>query len=161
MSEDVDDPVTTLFSAFDAVQTSLRDIQAFWEHHVGFLSLLVNRQTNFPVPGEEAKATFELWTRCQTALLQSSSSISESADAMSVEPVATPLTRYPTRRITHPIPVTPNEVLATVITPSGNLNKNAEKLPKMNFYYNQTSDGESASDLLVDSQLILIGIIAS
>jgi len=103
MSEDVDDPVTTLFSAFDAVQSSLRDIQAFWEHHVGFLSLLVNRQTNFPAPGEEAKATFELWTRCQTALLQSSSSISESADAMSVEPVATPLTRYPTRRITHPI----------------------------------------------------------
>jgi len=104
MSEDVDDPVTTLFSAFDAVQSSLRDIQAFWEHHVGFLSLLVNRQTNFPAPGEEAKATFELWTRCQTALLQSSSSISESADAMSVEPVATPLTRHPTRRITHPIP---------------------------------------------------------
>jgi len=101
MSEEVEDPVTTLFSAFDAVQSSLRDIQAFWDHHVSFLS---NQQTNFPAPGEEARVTFEFWTRCQTALLQSSSSILESADAMSVEPVATPLTRYPTRRLTHPIP---------------------------------------------------------
>jgi len=98
-------PVTALYAALEDVQSSLRDLLAFWDNHATFLTLVVNRQSNFPAPGEETKATVELWVRYQAALLQASSSISQSADAMSVDPSIAPLNGKPmaTRRHTHPL----------------------------------------------------------
>ena len=56
--------------------------------------------------------------------------------------------------------LTSNEVLAMTLTPSGNSNENAKKLQNMNFNDDQISEGESTSDLLVESQSILIYITA-
>ncbi|KDR78082.1 hypothetical protein GALMADRAFT_1300736 [Galerina marginata CBS 339.88] len=96
--------VIALFAALEDIESSLRDLLAFWDNHATFLTLVVNRQSNFPSPGDETKATVELWVRYQAAILQTSSSISQSADAMSVDPSITPLNRnaMTTRRHTHP-----------------------------------------------------------
>ncbi|KAF9555961.1 hypothetical protein CPC08DRAFT_765553 [Agrocybe pediades] len=97
-----DSAVTVLFKAVEDVQTSLRNILAFWDNHAAFLTLVVNRQTNFPSPGQETKATVEMWTRYQTALLQCSGSIAQTADAMSVDPSVVVLNGKPHRRQTYP-----------------------------------------------------------
>ncbi|KAF8957217.1 hypothetical protein BDZ97DRAFT_1847806 [Flammula alnicola] len=94
------------------------DIFVFWDGHVSFLTLVVNRQTNCPTPGEETKATVEVWTKYQRALLQSSSSISESVDEMTTEPTvptdstSPKLRREPTRLDTMPNPKTPYQDLS-------------------------------------------------
>jgi hypothetical protein len=80
-------PGTVLYDALDSIQSALKDVLTFWETHVAFLKLLVNRQSNFPLPGDETKVTVELWTAYQNAILRSSSSISESIDALDVDPV--------------------------------------------------------------------------
>lgn len=85
-------PVLALYDALDGIQSSLNDIFSFWEAHVSFLKLLVNRQSNFPLPGDETKVTVELWISYQNAILRSSSSISESVDALDVTPVV-PITQ--------------------------------------------------------------------
>jgi len=85
-------PVFALYDALDGVQSSLNDVFSFWEAHVSFLKLLVNRQSNFPLPGDETKVTVELWISYQNAILRSSSSISESVDALDVNPVV-PITQ--------------------------------------------------------------------
>ncbi|CAA7263973.1 unnamed protein product [Cyclocybe aegerita] len=87
LSSRAQDPVGAFYNSLEDVHSSLQDILGFWDHHVSYLVLLVNRQTNFPTPGEETKAVVKLWVSYQAALLQASSSISESADAMSVDPV--------------------------------------------------------------------------
>lgn len=94
--------VTTLFSALDDVKSSLRDILAFWDNHTTFLTLVVNRQSNFPSPGDETKSTVEIWIRYQAALLQASSSISQSADAMTVDPSVVVMNGKARRRQTYP-----------------------------------------------------------
>ncbi|KAF8890824.1 hypothetical protein CPB84DRAFT_1784617 [Gymnopilus junonius] len=94
--------VGTLFSVLEDLQSSLRDLHAFWDNHTSFLTLVVNRQTNFPSPGEETKATVELWVRYQAAILQASSSISQSADAMSVDPSIVSMNGKNRRRHTFP-----------------------------------------------------------
>jgi hypothetical protein len=82
--ESEDDGVNVLYAALEGIQTCLQDIRAFWEYHVGFLALLVNRQTNYPSPGPEAKAAFELWTEYRLSLVKCSNSILESSDALSM-----------------------------------------------------------------------------
>ena len=80
-------PLFALYEALDGIQSSLDDVLSFWGTHVAFLKLLVNRQSNFPLPGDETKVTVELWIAYQSAILRSSSSISESLDALDVYPV--------------------------------------------------------------------------
>lgn len=80
-------PLFTLYDALDSIQSSLDDVLSFWDTHVAFLKLLVNRQSNFPLPGDETKVTVELWVSYQNAILRSSSSISESVAALDVHPV--------------------------------------------------------------------------
>lgn len=75
-----------LYDALDGIQSSLDDVLSFWDTHVAFLKLLVNRQSNFPLPGDETKVTVELWVSYQNAILRSSSSISESINALDVYP---------------------------------------------------------------------------
>jgi len=78
--------VFALYDALDGIQSSLDDVLSFWDTHVAFLKLLVNRQSNFPLPGDETKVTVELWVSYQNAILRSSSSISESINALDVYP---------------------------------------------------------------------------
>ncbi|KAH9476581.1 hypothetical protein JR316_0010493 [Psilocybe cubensis] len=94
--------VTTLFSALEDVRSSLWDILAFWENHAAFLTLIVNRQSNFPSPGDETKATVEIWIKYQAALLQASSSIAQSADAMTIDPAIVQTNGKTRRRNTYP-----------------------------------------------------------
>jgi hypothetical protein len=91
-------PVFALYDALDGIHSSLNDILSFWETHVAFLKLLVNRQSNFPLPGDETKVTVELWIAYQNATLRSSSSISESVDALDVYPVIPIVPRKTWRR---------------------------------------------------------------
>lgn len=90
-------PVFALYDALEGIQSSLNDVLSFWETHVAFLKLLVNRQSNFPLPGNETKVTVELWVMYQNAILRSSSSISESVNALDVAPVI-PIAARRTRR---------------------------------------------------------------
>ncbi|KAF8153790.1 hypothetical protein B0H34DRAFT_799742 [Crassisporium funariophilum] len=80
------DPVSSLYTTLADIQVCLADILAFWQDHVTNLALVAHKQSNFPSTGDETKATVELWKRYQSSLMQSRSSISESADAMVVDP---------------------------------------------------------------------------
>ena len=82
ISEAETDAVSLLHTALMGVQSTFRDMQGFWEQHIVFLSLLLQGQTDLP-SGEESRM---LWTKYQADLLHSSSSIAESADALSINP---------------------------------------------------------------------------
>ena len=82
-----------LYSSIGGVQECLRDIVAFWDYHIASLVLLIKGETNYPSPGDEAKAIFQLWMDYQVALLQSSNSISASADALTITPRGSPIGR--------------------------------------------------------------------
>lgn len=78
----------------------------FWDSHVSFLTLVLNRQTNYPNPGEETKDAVNLWTEYQRILLKANSSISQAIETMSQEPAITIIMnrhrQMPWRRHTYP-----------------------------------------------------------
>ena len=82
-----------LYSSVGGVQECLRDIVAFWDHHIASLVLLIKEETNYPSPGDESRTAFQLWTHYQVTLLQSSNSISASADALTITPHGSPIGR--------------------------------------------------------------------
>lgn len=76
----------TLATALAGIQSSLKQLKAFWDSHAAFLGLLLTRQTNYPSPGGDAKTVLDLWTSYQKVLLRSSSSLLESIQELSTDP---------------------------------------------------------------------------
>ncbi|KAF9481098.1 hypothetical protein BDN70DRAFT_931212 [Pholiota conissans] len=100
-----EDSVEILYEALESIQSSLKDLFVFWDGHVSFLNLVLNRQTNFPAPGEETQATVQTWTEYQRVILKANSSISQSIETMNMEPVVISIEtsrRMPWRRHTYP-----------------------------------------------------------
>lgn len=102
-----EDSVALLYDALDNICSSLKDLFIFWDGHVSFLTLVLNRQTNSPYPGEETRQTVQLWTEYQRIILKANSSISKSIETMILEPVITSLAtsrprQLPWRRHTYP-----------------------------------------------------------
>ncbi|KAF9039871.1 hypothetical protein BJ165DRAFT_343425 [Panaeolus papilionaceus] len=84
--------VDSLFSSLHSMQTYLDEIIAFWDDHAEMLSNDINpspsSNRNRLSPDNHDLA--ETWLGYQRALLDASSSIAESVDAMAVEPAIHP-----------------------------------------------------------------------
>jgi hypothetical protein len=72
------------------IGTSLRDIVAFWDDHVAYLAAISEKRVELIRPKAETLKSVESWTRYQSVLLAAISSISESSDAVMVDPVSVP-----------------------------------------------------------------------
>ncbi|KJA26592.1 hypothetical protein HYPSUDRAFT_52466 [Hypholoma sublateritium FD-334 SS-4] len=101
-----EDSVSLLYDGLDDICSSLKDLFVFWDGHVSFLTLVLNRQTNYPNPGEETKDAVNLWSEYQRILLKANSSISQAIETMSQEPVIPIIMnrprQMPWRRHTYP-----------------------------------------------------------
>ncbi|KAF8200191.1 hypothetical protein BJ912DRAFT_1038728 [Pholiota molesta] len=100
-----EDSVVVLYEALKEILSSLKELFIFWDGHVSFLNLVLNRQTNYPAPGEETRAAVETWIDYQKIILKANSSISQSIGTMAMEPVIVsiePSRRMPWRRHTYP-----------------------------------------------------------
>ncbi|KAJ7292873.1 hypothetical protein C8J57DRAFT_1703750 [Mycena rebaudengoi] len=78
--------LSTSYIHLESMSTSLTDIAAFWDDHVGHLAAISDKRTPLVRPEPELQKSMAAWARYQTVLLAAISSISESSDAAAVDP---------------------------------------------------------------------------
>jgi hypothetical protein len=78
--------VSASYLSLKDIGTSLKDITAFWDDHVVHLAAISEQRVDLVRPKAEVLKSVESWTRYQSVLLSAISSISESSDAVMVDP---------------------------------------------------------------------------